>query len=80
MLLTVVIETVNYSPRGLKHYIPRALAAGATEDEVIDAILYTYPISSLVKVVDAMDIFLSMDREAEAEKVRARKAKKAAEK
>ncbi len=76
MLLTVVIETVNYSPRGLRHYIPRAMAAGATQDEVIDAILYTYPMSSLVKVVDAIDIMLSLDLDEEVEKIKKRKARK----
>lgn len=76
MLLTVVIEVVNFSPRGLRHYIPRAIAAGATVDEVVDTILYTYPMSSLVKVVDAIDIMLAMDLEAEVEKIKERKARK----
>ncbi|MCE9582639.1 MAG: carboxymuconolactone decarboxylase family protein, partial [Planctomycetes bacterium] len=43
LLISVVTKTINYSPRGLKQYIKRAMEAGASKDEVIDAIMCSYP-------------------------------------
>jgi nitrite reductase/ring-hydroxylating ferredoxin subunit/alkylhydroperoxidase/carboxymuconolactone decarboxylase family protein YurZ len=60
MLISVVTKTINFSPRGLKQYIKRAMEAGASKDEVLDAILCSYPCAGLTKVCDAATVFLDM--------------------
>jgi nitrite reductase/ring-hydroxylating ferredoxin subunit/alkylhydroperoxidase/carboxymuconolactone decarboxylase family protein YurZ len=59
-LVSVVTKVINYSPRGLKQYIKRAMEAGATKDEVLDVILCAYPCAGLTKVCDATTVFLDM--------------------
>jgi len=60
MLISVVTKTINYSPRGLKQYIKRAMEEGASRDEVLDAILCAYPCAGLTKICDAATVFLDM--------------------
>ncbi|MEK7467534.1 MAG: Rieske 2Fe-2S domain-containing protein [Planctomycetota bacterium] len=60
MLISVVTKTINFSPRGLKQYIKRAMEEGASKDEVLDAILCAYPCAGLTKVCDAATVFLDM--------------------
>lgn len=60
-LISVVTKVVNFSARGLRQYIPRAMREGASRDEVIDAILCAYPAAGLTKVVDAIDVLRSLD-------------------
>lgn len=59
-LISVVTKVINYSPRGLKQYVKRAREAGATPDEILDAILCAYPAAGLTKVCDAAGVFLDM--------------------
>lgn len=59
-LISVVTKVVNFTPRGLRQYIPRAMREGATRDEILDAILCAYPAAGLTKVVDAIDILRSI--------------------
>lgn len=59
-LISVVTKVINYSPRGLKQYIKRAMESGATKDEVLDAILCAYPCAGLTKVCDAATVYLDM--------------------
>ncbi len=59
-LIYCAVQTMNFSERGLRQYIPKAIEAGASEDEVIDAILQAYPGGGLGRVVDALDVFLSL--------------------
>jgi NAD(P)H-dependent nitrite reductase small subunit len=59
-LISVVTKVINFSPRGLEQYVRRALEEGATPDEVIDAVLCSYPCAGLTKVVDAIDVILDM--------------------
>lgn len=60
-LISVVTKVVNLSPRGLRQYIPRAMNEGATRDEIIDAILCAYPAAGLTNVVEAIQVFRSLD-------------------
>ena len=60
-LISVVTKVINFSPRGLRQYIPRAMREGASRDEVIDAILCAYPAAGLTNVVDAIDVLRSLD-------------------
>lgn len=59
-LISVVTKVVNFTPRGLRQYIPRAMREGASRDEILDAILCAYPAAGLTKVVDAVDILRSI--------------------
>ena len=59
-LISIVTKVINFTPRGLRQYIPRAMREGASRDEVLDAILCTYPAAGLTKVVDAVDILRSI--------------------
>lgn len=63
-LISVVTKVINFSPRGLRQYIPRALREGATRDEVLDAILCAYPAAGLTKVVDAVEVLRSLEGDA----------------
>ncbi len=62
-LISVVTKVINFSPRGLRQYLPRALKEGASRDELIDAILCAYPAAGLTKVVDAIEVLRELDRE-----------------
>ncbi|MBI2504788.1 MAG: Rieske 2Fe-2S domain-containing protein [Candidatus Latescibacteria bacterium] len=62
-LISVVTKVINFSPRGLRQYMPRALKEGASRDELIDAILCAYPAAGLTKVVDAIEVLRELDRE-----------------
>ena len=59
-LISIVTKVINFSPRGLQQYVPRALKEGATADEIIDAVLCSYPCAGLTRVVDALDVILDM--------------------
>jgi NAD(P)H-dependent nitrite reductase small subunit len=59
-LISVVTKVVNFTPRGLRQYIPRAMREGASRDEVLDAILCAYPAAGLTNVIDAVDILRSI--------------------
>jgi NAD(P)H-dependent nitrite reductase small subunit len=60
-LISIVTKVINLSPRGLQQYVRRALEEGATPDEIIDAVLCSYPCAGLTKVVDAIDVILDMN-------------------
>ncbi len=60
-LISIVTKVINLSPRGVEQYVKRALDAGATPDEIVDAILCSYPCAGLTRVVDALDVILDLD-------------------
>jgi nitrite reductase/ring-hydroxylating ferredoxin subunit/alkylhydroperoxidase/carboxymuconolactone decarboxylase family protein YurZ len=60
-LISVLKQVINFSPRGLKQYIKRAMKEGATRDEVIDTILLAYPIANLTKLADSVDVLLDLE-------------------
>lgn len=59
-LISIVTKVINFSPRGVEQYVRRALSEGAKPDEVIDAVLCSYPCAGLTRVVDAIDVILDM--------------------
>jgi nitrite reductase/ring-hydroxylating ferredoxin subunit/alkylhydroperoxidase/carboxymuconolactone decarboxylase family protein YurZ len=61
LLITVVTKIATQTENGLRQYLPRALDAGATPDEILDAILHAFPALGLAKIVWAIDILLDMD-------------------
>jgi len=60
-LISVITKLDNQTERGLRQYLPRALRAGASPQEVLDAILMAFPTLGLAKIVWAVDIILDMD-------------------
>lgn len=60
-LISVITKVHSKTSRGLKQYLPRALKAGASADEVIDALLMAMPALGFSKIVWAVDVILEMD-------------------
>ncbi len=61
MLITVITKVATQTEKGFRQYLPRALDAGATPGEIMDAILHAFPALGLAKIVWAIDILLDMD-------------------
>lgn len=60
-LISVITKVDNQTEAGFRQYLPRALQAGASADEILDALLYAFPTLGLTKIVWAIDILLDMD-------------------
>ena len=60
-LISIVTKVINFSPRGLRQYVRRAMEEGASADEVLDAVMCAYPCAGLTRVVDAIDVILALD-------------------
>jgi SulP family sulfate permease len=60
-LISVITKVHAQTERGLRQYLKRALRAGCTPAEVLDALLMAFPALGLAKIVWAVDIILAMD-------------------
>lgn len=60
-LISVITKVDNQTETGFKQYLVRALQAGATANEIIDALLTAFPTLGLSKIIWAMDIILELD-------------------
>lgn len=60
-LISVITKVHAKTPAGLRQYLPRALKAGASADEVIDALLMAMPALGFSKIVWAIDVILEMN-------------------
>lgn len=60
-LISVITKVDNQTEAGFRQYLPRALRAGASADEILDALLCAFPTLGLTKIVWAIDILLDMD-------------------
>ncbi|GAB4426112.1 MAG: hypothetical protein OHK0011_07560 [Turneriella sp.] len=60
-LISVITKVHAKTPTGLRQYLPRALKAGASADEVIDALLMAMPALGFSKIVWAIDVILEMN-------------------
>jgi len=60
-LISVITKVHAKTPTGLRQYLPRALKAGASADEVIDALLMAMPALGFSKIVWAIDVILDMN-------------------
>lgn len=61
LLIQVVTKVATGTERGLRQYAPLALKAGASKEELLDAVLMAYPAAGLTKVIDAVHVLLEMD-------------------
>ncbi|MBF8274910.1 MAG: Carboxymuconolactone decarboxylase [Magnetococcales bacterium] len=60
-LIQIVTKVTVGTERGLRQYAPKALNAGASREEILDAVLMAFPAAGLNKVLDAIDIMREMD-------------------
>jgi alkylhydroperoxidase/carboxymuconolactone decarboxylase family protein YurZ len=52
-LILLTLQTTQGSTRALRRHVPRAVAAGATVEEVVDAISLALPVAGLTRVTEA---------------------------
>ena len=60
-LITVITKVATQTENGFRQYLVRALQAGCTPGEILDAILQAFPALGLTKIVWAVEILLAMD-------------------
>jgi len=59
-LISVITKVHAQTERGLRQYVKRALAAGCSGTEVLDALLMAFPALGLAKIVWAVDVLIAM--------------------
>jgi nitrite reductase/ring-hydroxylating ferredoxin subunit/alkylhydroperoxidase/carboxymuconolactone decarboxylase family protein YurZ len=60
-IISVITKVDNQTEAGLKQYLKRAIKAGVTPDEIVDALLLAFPTLGLTKILWALDIILGME-------------------
>ncbi len=60
-LISVITKVHAQTARGVRQYVKRALADGATANEILDALLMAFPALGLAKIIWAVDVLLEMD-------------------
>jgi nitrite reductase/ring-hydroxylating ferredoxin subunit/alkylhydroperoxidase/carboxymuconolactone decarboxylase family protein YurZ len=60
-LITVITKVATQTENGFRQYLVRALDAGCSPSEIVDAILHAFPALGLTKIVWATEILLDMD-------------------
>ena len=59
-LISVITKVHGQTERGLRQYAKRALAAGCSAPEILDALLMAFPALGLARIVWAVDVLLAM--------------------
>lgn len=57
LILIAVMTAQNYPP-GVKAHVPQAVKAGATKEEILDAVLTPLPVSGINGVLECLSIVL----------------------
>ena len=60
-LISVITKVDNQTEAGFRQYLSRALQAGASPDEILDAMLTAFPTLGLSKIIWAIEIIVEMD-------------------
>lgn len=60
-LISLLSKVHAQTPAGFRQYLRRALDAGVTPDEVLDALLAAFPMLGLTRIVWAVDRLLELD-------------------
>ena len=60
-IISVITKVDNQTDAGFRQYLTRALQAGVSPDEIIDALLTAFPTLGLTKIIWAVDILLEMN-------------------
>lgn len=55
-LIQIVTKTAQGTESGLRQYAPKALKAGASKEEILDAVLMAFPAAGLPKVLAAINV------------------------
>jgi len=67
-LIQIVTKTVQGTEAGMRQYAPKALKAGASKEEILDAVLMAFPAAGLPKVLAAITILNDLELLPEVEK------------
>ncbi|OGA19512.1 MAG: carboxymuconolactone decarboxylase [Betaproteobacteria bacterium RIFCSPLOWO2_02_FULL_66_14] len=59
-LISVITKVHSQTSRGLRQYVKRAVSAGCSGTEILDALLMAFPALGLAKIVWAVDVLLEM--------------------
>ena len=60
-LIQIVTKVTVGTERGLRQYAPKALKAGASKEEILDAAMMAFPAAGLNKLLDAIEILNDLD-------------------
>jgi len=60
-IISVITKVDNQTETGFRQYLPRALQAGVSADEIIDALFAAFPTLGLTKIIWAVDIIIAME-------------------
>ncbi|MCC7412964.1 MAG: Rieske 2Fe-2S domain-containing protein [Gammaproteobacteria bacterium] len=60
-LISVITKVSAQTEKGFRQYVLRALRAGASADEILDALLTAFPALGLTRIVWAVDQLLALD-------------------
>ncbi|MBF0146836.1 MAG: Rieske 2Fe-2S domain-containing protein [Magnetococcales bacterium] len=60
-LIQIVTKVAVGTERGLRQYAPKALKAGASKEEILDAVMMAFPASGLNKLLDAIEVLRDLD-------------------
>ncbi|MBF8270346.1 MAG: carboxymuconolactone decarboxylase [Gammaproteobacteria bacterium] len=60
-IISIITKVDNQTEAGFQQYLRRALRAGVTANEIIDALLCAFPSLGLTKITWAMDQLLALD-------------------
>jgi len=60
-IISVITKVDNQTETGFRQYLPRALQAGVSADEIIGALFAAFPTLGLSKIIWAVDIILAME-------------------
>ncbi len=60
-LISLVTKVISGANKGLKQYVPHAIRAGASGQELIDAVLMSFPAAGLTKVLNAIEVLQEMN-------------------
>ncbi|MBF0415451.1 MAG: Rieske 2Fe-2S domain-containing protein [Magnetococcales bacterium] len=60
-LIQIVTKVSVGTERGLRQYAPKALKAGASKEEILDAVMMAFPAAGLNKMLDAIEVLIDLD-------------------
>jgi len=60
LILIAVMAAQNY-PQGVKAHIPQAMAAGASRDEIAEAVLSVIPVAGINGVIECLPLVIGQD-------------------
>jgi AhpD family alkylhydroperoxidase len=59
-LILIGIMTAQNYPQGVRAHVPQALAAGATREEIMEAVLTPLPVSGINGILECLPVVLEL--------------------